>query len=147
MTCCVILLSPTDNFQYFMLAVWPQIFLGRGIYHSLIPSTISIYIHSKPVLVTPCKPPDPVMDHDDSQNLDLKTWVDIYMICGCDSGGVWNIFLDIPLEYVVFSFYGFYYFQVGLCAVVGRSLEKSSTHRVTLYPFKWSCRGFGLLWW
>ena len=49
----------------------------KGYYHSLIMSTRSIHIHGKPVLLPPCKPPDPVMDRDDSQNLDQKTSVDI----------------------------------------------------------------------
>ena len=75
-----------------MLSVWTWIFLKRDSYSILIKRTRSRQSHSKPILVSPCKPPDTVIDNYKSQNFGLKTWVDI-----------WNRIDLVIVEYVTFS--------------------------------------------
>ena len=115
--------------------------------------TIFIKYHNKPVLVPPCKPPDPVKDLYDGQIYDLKTRVDI-----------WTRMDVVPVDYGTFAqtFHltmFFFHFITGITFkwdyVIGRSVAlliwigiwtKLIIYRVPPDPVIWFCRGFGFLW-
>ena len=82
------LLSPTDIFYYFMMLVWPCILLDRDSCWRCNLRTSSSQCHNNPVLVPPCKPPNPVKDLYDGQIYDLKTRVDI-----------WTMLDVVPVDY------------------------------------------------
>ena len=72
---------------------------------------------------------------------------------GCGSGGVWNIFRDVPLgKFDYFSFYRIdFRWDYVLWSIVSFLVwtgifTKLSIYVVPPYPVKWFCRGCGLLW-
>ena len=114
---------------------------------------ISRQCHNNPVLVPPCKPPDPVKDIYDGQTYDLKTRVDI-----------WTRMYVVPVQYETFAqtFHltmWFFLFITGIKFkwdfVIGRSVAllvciglwtKLRIYRAPPDPVRWYCRGFGFLW-
>ena len=79
-------------FYYLIMSMWPCIFIEREICWRCILSTISVQCNNNPVLVPPCKPPDPVKDLYDGQTYDLKKRVDI-----------WTSMDIVPVEYGTFA--------------------------------------------
>ena len=133
--------------------MWPRISLEREMFWRWSLRTRFRQCHNKPVLVTPCKPPNPVKDIYDGQTNDLKTRVDI-----------WTRMDPYPLEYGNFSHtfhLTMWFFQFITVItfkwnyVIGRSVSLLvwiglwkilRTYRVPPYPVRLSCRGFGFLW-
>ena len=70
------LFSPTANFHYFIMSVWPWISLERDSYWIWIMNTSYRKYHSNPVLVTPFKSTDTVIYIYDGQLQYLKKIVD-----------------------------------------------------------------------
>ena len=60
------------------MLMWPWILLVRESCRRWILITSFSQCHNNPVLVPPCKPPDPVKDLYDGHTYDLKTRVDIW---------------------------------------------------------------------
>ena len=98
-------LSPTDNFYYSMMSMWPWISLERESCWRWSLRTSSSQCRNKPVLVTPRKAPDPVKDLYDGQTYDLKKKGGYMDKDGCGSSGVWNIRSEFSLDDVVLSVY------------------------------------------
>ena len=135
-----------------MMSMWPWISLERESCWRWILRTISSQCHNNPVLVPPCKPPDPAKDFYDGQTYDLKTRVDI-----------WTRMDVVPVEYGTFTHtfhlkMWFFKFITGITFkwdyVIGRSFAllvwigiwtKLRIYRVPTYPVRWYCRGFGFL--
>ena len=75
-----------------MMSMWPWIFLERESRWILILRKIHSQCHNNPVLVPPCKPPNPVKDIYDGHTYDLKTRVNI-----------WTRMDMVPVEYGTFA--------------------------------------------
>ena len=75
-----------------MLSMCFCILIQRDISWSCILRKISRQCHSNPGLLSPHKPPDPVMYHDDIQTFGLKIRVDI-----------WTRIDVVPAEYGIFA--------------------------------------------
>ena len=76
------------TFHYFMMLVWPWIFLDSESSWGWISRKRSSHYHNNLVLFLPSKPPDIVKDLYDGQTYDPKTRVDI-----------WTSMEVVPLEY------------------------------------------------
>ena len=135
------------------MSMWPWISLERESFWIWSPRTSSSQCHNNPVLVPPCKPPDPVKDLYDGQTYDPKTRVDI-----------WTSKDVVPVEYGTFAqtfllTMRFLQFITGITFkwdyVIWRSIAlmawiglwtKFIIYRVPPDPVRWSCRGFEFLW-
>ena len=138
---------------YFMMSTWPWISLERESCWRWSLRTSSSQCHNNPVLFLPRKPPDPVKNLYDGHTYELKTRVDI-----------WTRMDVVPVEYGTFAqtfqlAMWFFQFITGINFMwdyaIGRSVAllvqiglwtKLRIYRVSPYPFRCSCRGFGFMW-
>ena len=145
-------LSPTAIFYYFMMLMWPCIYIERESCWIWSLGTSSSQYHNNPVLVTPRKPSNPVKDLYDGQTYDLKTRVDILMrmdVVPVDYGTstqtfhltVWSFpfiaGISFKWEHVIWS-------SISLLVWIGL-WTKLIIYRFPPDPVRWSFRGFGFL--
>ena len=132
--------------------MWPWILLKRYICWRWSLRTSSLQFHNNPVLDPPRKPPDPVKYLYDGQTYYLKSKGGYMDEDRCGSSGVWNILLDISLDYVVFQFvtginfkWDYLIWQNFALLIWIGIWTKLRIYRVTPDPVRWSCQGYGFL--
>ena len=147
------LLSPTDTFHYFIMAVWTWILLEKEISWSWSLRKISNQCRSNLISVPPRKPPDPMNGIYGGQTYYSRTRVD-----------TWTRMDVVPVEYGTFAqnfhlMIWFFRFITGINFkwdyVMWQIIDmlacidiwtKMRIYIVPLDPFRWSCQGFGSLW-